>query len=126
MLKLLLVGAGGFAGAIARYLVSGWVYRFSPLTSALPVGTLAVNVGGCLLIGFLHGLVETRQLLTPETRLLLFIGFLGSFTTYSTFGYETFNLARDGQLAELLLNIALHLLFGLSAVWFGHVISRIF
>jgi fluoride exporter len=122
MRELLLVGAGGCLGSVCRYLLGGWVYKLlsKPL---LPWGTLAVNVLGCLVIGVLGGLTESRQTFSPGTRLFLFIGVLGGFTTFSTFGYETFALARDGQLALTLANIALQLLLGLGAVWAGYVIS---
>ena len=75
MLKVLLVGLGGFLGSISRYLVGGLVHRLFPIT-VFPYGTLVVNVLGCLLIGFVVGLVEFRQLFRPEIRLFLLIGFL--------------------------------------------------
>ncbi|MBW2011953.1 MAG: CrcB family protein, partial [Deltaproteobacteria bacterium] len=87
-------------------------------------GTLTVNVMGCFFIGFGGGLMESRQLFTPEARLFVFTGLLGGFTTFSTFGYESFNLARDGQMIGVLLNIGLHLLLGLAAVWAGNLLSR--
>jgi len=124
MVKLLLVGTGGFLGSVLRYLMSGLVHRVltDPL---LPYGTLFVNVFGCLTIGFLGGLSETRQLFSPESRLFIFIGLLGGFTTFSTFGYETFNIAHDGQLLMTLTNIGLQLILGLGAVWLGHSLSRL-
>ena len=85
----LVIGIGGFCGAVLRYLVSSNVQR---LWGVPFVGTLTVNALGCLLIGFLHGLAESRQLFSAETRMLVLVGFLGSFTTYSTFGYDTFLL----------------------------------
>lgn len=124
MFNLLFVGAGGGLGAISRYIISGLVYRMLG-TSAFPYGTLTVNVMGCFLIGFGGGLMESRQLFTPEARLFVFTGMLGGFTTFSTFGYESFNLARDGQMTGVLLNIGLHLLLGLAAVWAGNLLSRL-
>lgn len=124
MIKLLCVGMGGFAGSICRYLVNLWA-QHSFTTPFFPYGTLAVNIAGCLLIGFLGGLSETKHLFTPELRALVFIGFLGGFTTYSTFGYEIFNLARDGQMIPALVNLMLHLVLGFAAVWFGFSISRL-
>ena len=120
----LLVGAGGFVGAILRFGVSGWVHRLAGF-SGFPYGTLVVNVAGCLAIGLLAGLAESRQLLTPETRLLLLIGVLGSFTTFSTFGYETLALVRDGALIRAAANVTLHVGLGLGAAWGGLVLSRI-
>jgi fluoride exporter len=124
MRNILLVGAGGFLGSIARYLTGGVIYSWVR-TPWLPWGTLVVNVLGCLIIGFLGGLAEARQVLGPEVRLFLFIGVLGGFTTFSTFGYETFALLRDGQTLQAVLNILLQLLLGLGAVWAGYIISRL-
>ena len=90
--KILYVGAGGFLGAILRYSVFVTVDRFWP-TAAFPWGTLLVNVAGCVAIGAMAGLAETRQVLSPEARLLLVVGVLGSFTTFSTLGFETFGCA---------------------------------
>ena len=125
MFKLILIGAGGFFGSISRYVVSGAVHRIFG-KPWFPYGTLAVNVLGCFLIGFLSGIGDNRQLFTPETRLFLFIGFLGGFTTFSTFGYEIFTFARDGQFLGSFLNLALHLVFGLGAVWLGYAFSKMF
>lgn len=122
--KIFLVGIGGFSGAISHYLVSGFVYRFVE-QSWLPYGTLVVNIFGCLFIGFLNGLFESRQVFTPEVRLLIFIGFLGSFTTFSTFEFEIFNLVRDGQIFQAFSNLLLHLILGFGTVWFGYVIARL-
>jgi CrcB protein len=124
MFKLFLIGSGGFIGSVFRYLLSGYVQSWSD-TSRFPSGTLFVNVSGCLVIGFLSQLVETRGLFTPETRAFLFIGCLGGFTTFSTFGNESFNLLRDGQHALGLLNIGLHLFLCLVAVWFGRNLAHI-
>ncbi len=124
MLKILMVGAGGFAGSICRYLVSDLSHRLfnDPF---FPYGTLAVNVIGCLLIGLLGGLSEARQIFTPEVRALVLIGFLGGFTTFSTFGYEIFTFSRDGQFVQAAVNLILHLILGLSAVWAGFSLSKI-
>lgn len=124
MIKLLLVGAGGFFGSVSRYVLSGLIYRILG-NPYFPYGTLAVNVLGCLLIGFFGGLAEGRQLFNPEMRLLIFIGFLGGFTTFSTFGYEVFTFARDGQIISSLTNILLHIILGVGATWLGYVISRL-
>jgi fluoride exporter len=121
--NILLVGAGGLVGSIARYLLGGWVYRLVK-TPLLPYGTLAVNVLGCLIIGFLAGLSESRQVFPREARLFLFIGVLGGFTTFSTFGFETFALARDGELLAAAGNVVAQVIFGLGAVWLGNILSR--
>jgi len=124
MQKILLVGMGGFLGAIFRYALSGFVYRFFE-KPFFPYGTLVVNVIGCLLIGFLGGISENRQIFSPEIRLFVFIGVLGSFTTFSTFGFELFSFARDGQMLAAALNLVLHLILGLTAVWIGYILSRL-
>jgi CrcB protein len=118
LVHLLWVGAGGFFGAISRYALGGAVHRLLP-GAAFPYGTLAVNVVGCLLIGLAAGLSESRQVLGPEARLFLVLGFLGSFTTFSTFGYETLTLARDAEALAAAANVALHLAAGLGAAWLG-------
>lgn len=124
-MKILYIGIGGFLGAITRYGVSGFVYRVFGKTW-FPYGTLTVNIVGCFLIGFLSGLSENRQLFTPEIRVLVFIGFLGSFTTFSTFGYESYNLLRDGQIAASLINVISQILIGFSAVWLGYSLPKMF
>ncbi|MEK7530048.1 MAG: fluoride efflux transporter CrcB [Patescibacteria group bacterium] len=123
-LNTLLVGIGGFIGSVCRYWVSGWVQSLLSRTW-LPVGTLAVNVIGCFLIGLLMGLADFRQSLKPEARLLLVVGVLGGFTTFSAFGYETFALARDREFAAALINIGMQVLFGLLAVWAGYSVARL-
>ena len=89
------------------------------------MGTLAVNVLGCFLIGLLHGMAETRSLLGPDIRIFLFIGVLGGFTTYSTFGFESLALLKDGAILKASLNIILHVLLGLIAVWIGDILGRL-
>jgi CrcB protein len=124
MIKLFLVGAGGFLGSVSRYVFSGLVYRILG-NPYFPYGTLAVNVAGCLLIGFFGGLAESRQLFNPEIRLFVLIGFLGGFTTFSTFGYEVLTFARDGQIIASLSNILLHIILGIGATWLGYVLSEL-
>jgi CrcB protein len=117
---MLLVGAGGFVGSVARFTLSGFVQRMAP-ASSFPFGTLAVNVAGCLAIGFLGGMLEIRQMLTPTTRLFVMIGLLGGFTTFSTFAYETLGLAHGAELGRALLNAVAQLVLGLGAAWLGYV-----
>jgi CrcB protein len=120
--KIFLIGSGGFIGAVLRYVISGYVQEWTKRID-FPYGTLVVNLVGCLFIGLLSQLSETRGLFSAESRLFVFIGVLGSFTTFSTFSKETINLLSDGQNLLALANMGLHLAFGLAAVWFGHVIA---
>jgi len=122
--KLFIIGLGGFIGAIGRYTISGWIQRIFKSTW-YPIGTLGVNCLGCLLIGLLGGLVENRELLRPGTRLFLLVGLLGAFTTFSTFGYETYSLIRSGQFIMAGGNIVAQVLIGLFAVWLGYTISNL-
>ena len=117
-----LVGSGGFLGALARYGVGGLVHRQFPLSS-FPYGTLVVNLVGCFSIGLLAGLAESRQLFGPEFRLLVLIGFLGGFTTFSTFGYETFMMLRDAEYFRVATNVGVHLAFGLGLLWLGYALA---
>lgn len=122
LLHAFLIGTGGFAGALLRYGMSGLVHRQFPLTT-FPVGTLAVNLLGCLLIGVTGGLAESRQLFGPEWRLFILIGLLGGFTTFSTFGYETFALLRDDQYVGAAGNVGLQVTGGLLMVWAGYALT---
>ncbi len=123
VVDVLWVGLGGFVGSSLRFVVSGWVHRL-PGTSAFPYGTLVVNVVGCLLLGFLGGWAEHRQVLAPATRLFLMIGVLGGFTTFSTFAYETLAFAHGADVARALANIGLQVVLGLAAAWFGFSVAR--
>jgi CrcB protein len=118
----LAVGIGGCLGSIARYWLSGAVYRYSG--GGFPYGTLAVNVLGCFLLGGIMGLVEYRQLFGPNVRLFLTIGILGGFTTFSTFGFETFALLRDHQYLAALGNVAGNVIVGLAAVLAGWFLAK--
>jgi CrcB protein len=122
--QLLLVGVGGFLGSVGRFVVSGFFNRLSPAL-AFPIGTLAVNILGCFLIGLLHGLAESRNMLGTDTRIFLFIGVLGGFTTYSTFGFESLALLKDGEFFKTSANILLHVIVGFSAVWIGDTLGRL-
>ncbi|MCA1958902.1 MAG: fluoride efflux transporter CrcB [Nitrospira sp.] len=122
MIKLLLIGTGGFVGSILRYLISGAVQTASQ-SIAFPYGTLAVNVIGCFLIGFLSELAEGRGLFSPDARAFLIVGILGGFTTFSTFGNETMNLLRDGEWAMALLNVGAQVVLGLGGVWLGYILA---
>ncbi len=123
MMPLVWIGLGGGLGAILRYVVGGLVQQ-STNSASFPYGTLAVNVAGCLLIGLLGQLGEARGLFTPEGRLLVFTGLLGGFTTFSSFGFETLELARAGLNIPALGNVAANVLLGLGAVWAGRALGH--
>ena len=119
----LLAGLGGFLGSVGRYALSGAVQSMLP-ASRFPWGTLAVNVAGCFAIGILGGLAEHRALLTAEARVFLMIGLLGGFTTFSSFGFETLALLRDGQFLGASSNVIAQMLLCLLAAWLGLAITR--
>ena len=93
--------------------------------AAFPHGTLVVNLVGCLLIGFLNGLAASRGLISSQARLFLLIGLLGSFTTFSTFGYETLMLIENSDRASAVVNVLVSVVVGLAAVWIGQSLSRV-
>lgn len=103
---------------MCRYGLSGWITRSHDHPS-FPVGILVVNLLGCLLIGIALGLVEARDLFSHNIRLLVSAGFLGGFTTFSTFGADTFLLLRGGQAGYALANVLLSILGGVLAAWTG-------
>ncbi len=119
MMRIVLVALGGALGAVARYGVSGWVAR-ATRTSPFPYGTLTVNLLGSLALGLLMGLATGGVLnLAPRLRVALAIGFLGAFTTFSTFSYETLEALRVGDLRVALLNILVSVVGALAACWLG-------
>ena len=122
MIRIFSVGLGGFLGAVLRYVISGQVQAWSKSID-FPYGTLAVNILGCLMIGLLSYVSESRGLFSAEMRLFVFIGILGSFTTYSTFSNEAMTLLGDGKHFMALTYIGTHLFIGLGAVWLGHVLA---
>ncbi len=121
----LLIGIGGFIGAIMRYALSDFIQSWSKV-SQFPIGTLVVNLVGCLLIGALAQLAESRNIFTPETSSLIFLGFLGAFTTFSTFSADSLNLMRNGQSLLSYLNISASVILGLGAVWLGRTFTTFF
>jgi len=121
--NLLLIGAGGFIGSVARYLVSRLNTHVDWLS--IPVGTLLVNILGSLLIGFLIGIAEKSQLMTLELRMFLMVGLCGGFTTFSSFTGENLMLMRNGQFLPLFLYTGLSILLGFTAVYFGYISTRL-
>lgn len=120
--KYLLLFFGSFLGALLRYLLSGWVYKYFPPT--FPYGTIFVNLIGCLVIGFFWGVFDNR-ILSVNFRIFLFIGFIGSFTTFSSFALENFNLIRDNEWGLALINILISNIGGIILVFVGYWISKV-
>ena len=123
-MKLVMVALGGMIGAILRYGCNTAIQACSA-NSCIPLGTLTVNAIGCLIIGLVGGYTDQAAGLSEPARLLLVVGILGSFTTFSTFGNETFLLMRNGQFTASLLNIGMQLGVGLLAVWLGYFIPSL-
>ena len=122
MIRYVLVLIGGGAGALARYVAASAIMtRFG---GKFPLGTLTINVTGSFLIGFLMTMLTERFSLDPRWRLLLVVGFLGGYTTFSSFEWETFTSVRDGALSTGMLNIASSVVIGYIAVWLGVSLAR--
>lgn len=125
MTKWILIAAGGAFGSIMRFALHGLVHRAT--TTEFPLGTLAVNVTGCLLIGFLGALFAGPMPLREEYRLGLIVGVLGGFTTFSAFGWDTFALLEANRFVAAALNVGLSCGAGLIAVYFGfHAAKQLF
>lgn len=116
-MHLLTIGLAGALGAIARYSLTGFTHRFT--TAEFPVGTLLVNVLGCLLFGILTPLLAARAHIPEHYRAGIVIGFLGSFTTFSSFGYDTVDFVQAGHWARAVLNVTASLVLGFGAVLVG-------
>lgn len=123
MQRLIFIGLAGGAGTLMRYWLSEWVAkRFG---ETFPAGTLVVNLVGCFLAGLLFYLMFDRYLINPTVRTILLIGLLGGFTTFSSFGLQTFTLLRDGEMGLALFNIAISNVGGLLLVWGGYSLAKI-
>jgi fluoride exporter len=118
MLKWIYIAVGGAVGSVLRYAVQGWFRE--TFGTRFPWGTFVVNISGCLLIGILAGWFAGPRLVREEYRIGLMIGVLGGYTTFSSFGLETFNLANDGEFKFALLNMVLSCAVGFVAVWLGY------
>ncbi|MDD4730426.1 MAG: fluoride efflux transporter CrcB [Desulfovibrio sp.] len=122
MTKILVLALGGAAGTLSRYWLSGAAQRL--FGASFPAGTFAVNMTGSLFFGFLWGLFENRIGFSPELRLLLLTGFMGAFTTFSTYMFESAALLRHGQYLTLLINVGGQSLLGLALVLTGMILGR--
>ena len=121
-MNYLIIGVGGFAGAVTRYALAVWIgQRWG---RSFPLGTFVINITGSLLIGFLMPLLTERFIVNPQWRLLLVVGFLGAYTTFSTFEYETGALFKDGEWLFAGMNVVLSVLVGFIALKIGEVIAK--
>jgi CrcB protein len=121
MYKIIAIGIAGLAGTLARYWLSGVLDQWWGGT--FPFGTLIVNLVGCLAIGVLFHSME-KYLIDPVVRSVVLIGFLGGFTTFSSFAVQSFNLLRDGEIFLASANILISNMVGLFLVWVGYSVSR--
>jgi fluoride exporter len=123
MQNILIIGLGGFLGAVVRYAIGLWIgQRWG---RSFPLGTFLINVSGSFLIGFLMSLFTERLMLNPQWRMFLVIGFLGAYTTFSTFEYETGALLKDGEWMIASLNVMLSVFVGFAALKLGEGAARV-
>src|SRR5215831_8727600 len=122
MYKISLIGITGMLGTLTRYWMSGWADRWWGGT--FPFGTFLVNASGCLAIGFLFYVTEEKYLVDPAIRSAILVGFLGGFTTFSSYAVQSFNLLRDGEIFVASANILASNVFGLVLVWAGYILAR--
>ena len=121
MVKIIFLLTGGALGSLSRYLVSGISHKW--ISGTFPWGTLIANSTGALLIGFFWGLFELRDI-SPKARMFIFVGFLGGYTTFSTFALETMNMVRDGEMRLAVINLVLNNALSLFFVITGYFISK--
>jgi CrcB protein len=122
MQKTIFIALAGLTGTLIRYWLSGLVAR--QYGESFPWGTLVVNLIGSFLAGAMYYLAEERFLISPTVRTVILIGLLGGFTTFSSYGLQTFTLLRNGEVGLATLNIALSNVLGLLMVWMGYVAVR--
>lgn len=121
-MTLVLIAAGGAAGAVSRYLIQGWVETFSG--GRLPWGTFAVNISGSFLLGVVFAIAIDRAMLAPEVRVPLMVGFIGSYTTFSTLMLESWRLVEEGAWVYALGNMAGSMVVGVLALVAGLALGR--
>ncbi len=124
MTGYVLIFLGSGLGGMLRYLLSTTIQRYTS-TIGFPFGTFAVNMIGCLIIGFLGQLAESKGIFSADVRLFVFVGLLGGFTTFSSFGFETFQLIRDGEFLYATANAVLQVVLGLLFVYLGNILGRL-
>jgi CrcB protein len=118
-----MVGIGGFLGAIARFGIGDFIS--ARMGARFPYGTFVVNITGCFMLGLIITLLAERNYWDPNWQYLIPIGFIGAYTTFSTFELETLQAAHGGQIATAILNVVLSVVLGLLAVWLGVVAARV-
>lgn len=121
---VMIIGMGGFLGAVSRYGISHFFLKH--FEGIFPLGTFVINIVGCLLIGLFYALSERSELVGYEWRLFLTVGFCGAFTTFSTFANENLFLLRNGHFWMFALYAVVSLFLGICAVWIGHSIVKLF
>lgn len=121
--KLFLIGLAGFVGTLGRYGLSGGIAKRYGET--FPLGTLAVNLIGCFLVGLLFYLMQERFLVNQNVRTIILIGLLGGFTTFSSLGLQTFTLLQDGEVGLAAVNLGASNLIGLLMVWVGYTLAKV-
>jgi len=121
--KLLALAVAGTLGTLARYGLGGLVQRLHE--SAFPWGTLVVNALGCFLFGVVWALAEERLVISGETRLVLLVGFMGAFTTFSTYAFETSAMLRDAEWLLAAGNLLAHNVLGIACFFVGVALGRL-
>ena len=122
-MTLLFLAVGGAFGAVSRYLVQGWVQDLAG--GRFPWGTFAVNISGSFVLGLVFALTMDRAILSPEIRIPLMIGFIGSYTTFSTLMLESWVLVEEGDLVRMFANLAGSVVIGMIAVVGGLAVGRL-
>lgn len=122
MMKYVMVAVGGATGAIARFWLGAYIG--GRMGTRFPYGTFVINISGSFLIGLILALLTGRPQFSPNWRYLIPIGFIGAYTTFSTFEYETLRSIQDGQMGTALLNVGLSVVLGFLAVWLGTVAGK--
>lgn len=123
MQKLFLIAVAGGAGALSRYGLAGLVHRFTG--GAFPFGTFVVNMLGCLFFGFVWGVLENRAMFGPQARVIALTGFMGAFTTFSTYMFESGTLIKSGQWLHACANLVGQNVIGLACLFAGLALARL-
>jgi fluoride exporter len=122
-MTMILIAIGGAVGALSRYLVQGWVQDL--IGGRFPWGTLAVNVSGSFVLGLVFALAMDRAILSPDVRVPLMVGFIGSYTTFSTLMLESWVLVEEGDLSHMFINLVGSVAIGMVAVVAGLAVGRL-